>query len=237
MINTKSDIKKVAKNGPTNARTISISSFFITFSLIYFQPIKAKIMLSHNELELVCNRDIILTKNRIVDEVYDLFGTLSEDYKTILIAHVDDDNIKSIAAKIYKGERYKQLPYVMMDYPRYFTKQDVFAIRSFFWWGNYFSISLHLSGRYLNNYRHQLVEWMHIPEAAHWFFNNGVDEWSQDIANDEFVEIGSLTGINEKLIAERNFIRIVKKIPLKKWDEANAFYITSFEALIKIFEA
>ena len=48
--------------------------------------------------------------------------------------------------KIAKGENYLQLPYVLLDYPRCFDKENIFAIRTMFWWGNFFSITLHLSG-------------------------------------------------------------------------------------------
>jgi hypothetical protein len=37
--------------------------------------------LSKNESELVINSEFILTKNRIIEKVYTLFGLLSEDYK------------------------------------------------------------------------------------------------------------------------------------------------------------
>jgi len=106
--------------------------------------------LSKNELELVSSSEFILTKNRIIEKVYNLFGALSEQYKAALNEHREilPVDIFKTPPKIYKGENYLSLPYVMMDYPRMFSKEDVFAIRSFFWWGNYFSITLQLSGKY-----------------------------------------------------------------------------------------
>ena len=56
--------------------------------------------------------------------------------------------IKTSTPKISKGENYKDLPYVMLDYPRCFQKEKTIAIRTFFWWGNFFSINLQLSGEY-----------------------------------------------------------------------------------------
>ena len=32
--------------------------------------------------------------------------------------------------------------------PAVFSKENIFAIRTMFWWGNFFSISLHVSGKY-----------------------------------------------------------------------------------------
>ena len=115
--------------------------------------------LSKNELELVTNSEFILTKNRIIEKVYNMFGALSETYKETLNEHTAllPTEVFASSPKIYKGENYLQLPYVMMDYPRIFLKDDVFAVRSFFWWGNYFSITLHLSGRYLQQFRNNIL--------------------------------------------------------------------------------
>ena len=92
--------------------------------------------LSKNELELVINSEFILTKNRIIEKVYNLFGALSESYKNTLLRHVNTLPVEAFTTspKIYKGENYLSLPYVMMDYPRVFLMDDIFAIRSFFWW-------------------------------------------------------------------------------------------------------
>ena len=37
--------------------------------------------LSAAELELVTNAEVLLTKNRIIQKVYNMFGTVSEAYK------------------------------------------------------------------------------------------------------------------------------------------------------------
>src|SRR4051812_10400669 len=110
--------------------------------------------LSKNELEMVTSSEFILTKNRIVEKVYRLFGLLSEDYKNILQEYATalPAEVFASSPKIYKGENYLNLPYLMMDYPRVFLKDDTFAIRCFFWWGNYFSITLQLSGKFLRHF-------------------------------------------------------------------------------------
>src|SRR2546430_2748604 len=111
---------------------------------------ETKITLSDKELELVCNSDWILTKQAIIEKVYHLFGELAalmQQYvmnkKNLLL-----DEIILNSPKISKGENYNKLPYVMLDYPRCFKKEKTLAIRTMFWWGNFFSIQLQLSGEY-----------------------------------------------------------------------------------------
>ena len=96
-----------------------------------------------------------------------MFGLLSEDYKKMLnkFANVLPAEVFSSSPKIYKGENYLSLPYVMMDYPRVFIKEDVFAIRSFFWWGNYFSITLQLSGKFLQAFSNNLQ--LHLADKMY----------------------------------------------------------------------
>ena len=43
-----------------------------------------KIQLSAEEMQLVCNREWILTKHRIIEKVYQLFGSLSAKMQTYL---------------------------------------------------------------------------------------------------------------------------------------------------------
>src|SRR6478672_2018750 len=104
-----------------------------------------KIQLSDVEMDLVNNTGWILTKHDIIKKVYVLFGELSESmhkelasFEKYLPAEVF---LKS--AKITRGENYKMLPYVILDYPAFFDRDHIFAVRTMFWWGNFFSITLH----------------------------------------------------------------------------------------------
>jgi len=108
------------------------------------------VKLSKEELALVSEAGFILTKNRIINKVDDLFRQLSEDFQQ-RSKHLPE-SIISIPPKISKGENYNGLPWVMLDYPRAFSNSDVFAIRCFFWWGNFFSITLQLQGSYKDMY-------------------------------------------------------------------------------------
>ena len=114
----------------------------------------AKIQLSPQEMELVQNTDWILTKHIITKKVFDMFGDLSELLKkeTAPYNYLFPDNIKYQNGKISKGENYQLLPYVILDYPSFFWKNRVFAVRTMFWWGNFFSVTLHLSGIYKEKY-------------------------------------------------------------------------------------
>jgi hypothetical protein len=76
-----------------------------------------------------------------------MFGGINEMMKKELASfdHLFGD-IQCLNGKISRGENYQLLPYIILDYPSYFSRNNIFAVRTMFWWGNFFSITLHLSG-------------------------------------------------------------------------------------------
>jgi hypothetical protein len=189
--------------------------------------------LSKNELELVSSSEFILTKNRIIEKVYNLFGTLSEDYRMILNKHtaILPAEIFNTSPKIYKGENYLNLPYVMMDHPRIFLKKDVFAIRSFFWWGNYFSITLQLSGKYFQQFRNNIQQNLQTNKEAEYFICVNDDAWQHHFDAGNYI---ALNEIDVTAILEKPFFKLAKKIPLNKWDNASEFFKKNYSSLIKL---
>src|SRR5262245_60824558 len=107
---------------------------------------QTKIHLLPAEMELVSSPEIILTKNAILQKIKLFFEGLQVKQSEILkdySAQLPEDILK-ISPKISKGENYKGLPWLVLDNPRFFQHKNIFAIRTMFWWGNFFSITLHL---------------------------------------------------------------------------------------------
>ncbi len=194
----------------------------------------AKITLSDNELELVCNTEWILTKQRIIQKVYDLYGGLVPQLEESLRSRQPylPVAIFSRQAKISKGENYLQLPYVMLDYPRCFSGTDVAAIRCFFWWGNYFSVNLQLAGSYLDE-RRALVQ-QHFKQLAAQDFSICIADspWHHHFNPDNFKALKSFSeDAFNSLVQKAAFVKIAKKISLHQWEEVPEFIVNSYEEL------
>ena len=188
----------------------------------------ANVKLSQAEMELVTNAEIILTKNRIIEKVYELFGNLSEQYKMIVVKSNLPEEVISISPKISKGEYYENLPWVMLDYPRYFKEKDFFGIRTFFWWGNFFSITLHLKGKY----REQLEILNSKFQIDDWFICVNEDEWQHHFGADNYLPLFSLT---QEQMEKLPFIKLAAKISLQNWSEAEKKLADAFHQLIQLF--
>lgn len=185
--------------------------------------------LSNFEMGLVTDPAILLTKNKIIQQVTQMFAYLAEDYKKVIIQS-DCKFEKLIESKISKGENYRGLPYLVLDYPRQFEKQDVCAIRTFFWWGNFFSITLHLSGKYQLRYEPLLIKAIESNSLDGWYLSCSETKWEHHFELDNYRPMKQQTSN----FSNNLFIKIAKKIPLGEWDKAENFFKENFYFLINI---
>jgi len=179
-------------------------------------------------MDLVTNADIILTKNDIIAKVYDLFGELSE-YAVKTGDYYLSEEIKSIPPKISKGENQEGLPWVMLDYPRYFSNEHIFAIRCYFWWGNFFSITLHIKGKFveqfpITNFRSAIDDW---------YLCCNEQEWQQHFREDNYQ---LLDQFSDEQIQKLSFIKLAKKIPLLQWDDVELFLKNAFANILDVIK-
>jgi hypothetical protein len=181
--------------------------------------IPAKITLSILEQQLITQSDWIHAKNEVIRKVILLFGHLSE----ILVQHptVLPEAVRQIAPKISKGENYNGLPYVVLDYPRFFEAADVFAIRSFFWWGHFFSSTFQLKGIYYDRYAENVFNRIKQQPSVKWYINRTDEEWIHDLQDKQHwtpLESGSVFIKNEKKL-----LKIATALPVSEWEDALDF--------------
>lgn len=196
---------------------------------------RAKIQLSADELALVQNAAWLLTKNNIIEKVFELFGE---------VAIGAGDQLKEAAdwlpreafvtsPKISKGEKYLGLPYVMLDYPRLFTREDVFAIRTLFWWGNFFSITLHIKGKYKNQYLPVLCKNVEQLKENDFYVGVGEDEWRHEYTHDNYIPLKQSDPVLvENILARNNFCRLSARIPLQDWNAAADSLIALYRIIV-----
>lgn len=198
----------------------------------------AKIQLSTEEAELVNNTKWILTKHIITKKVFQLFGDLNAILKreTESYKYLFPDNIKDQNGKITKGENYQLLPYVILDFPSFFSKNRIFAIRTMFWWGNFFSITLHLSGEHKKNYIRNIEEVFLFLQKNNFFICVNENEWHHHFEEDNYIPVSSLNMHQFKKINEKDFFKVSKKIPVTEWKKADEFLLNSFKEIIDLLQ-
>ena len=183
--------------------------------------IPAKITLSALERKLISDPEWILAKNDVIRKVSTLFGELSERFTSNPLTLQLPEVTRRVPPKISKGEQYKGLPYLMLDYPRFFEIEHVFAIRSFFWWGHFFSSTLHLKGRYSKMYAPEIVEMINTKPDIEWMVNYSEEEWNHDPGETKHWIKASKH--NPVEIEGRSLIKIAALLPIEKLEEAGDF--------------
>ena len=195
---------------------------------------KAKIRLSAKEMELVTNADWILTKNTIIDKTKSLFGDLQHRL-TELLQPVTTGDYKRIPPKISKGENYRGLPYLILDYPRIFEKENIFAVRTMFWWGKFFSITLHMAGSYKKNEEAKCIAAYEAFSQHNFFICINKEQWEHHFDPSNYAAVKNLSPAGwEKIITGNPFIKIANKHPLHHWDDAVNKIAIDFKVLIDV---
>jgi len=136
--------------------------------------------------------------------------------------------------KISRGENYMGLPYVILDQPRLFSREHILAIRTMFWWGNYFSVTLHVKGYMLDMF--QVVISRHVKELAEAGFHIATsgDEWRHELEAENYA---ALTDGCIDPEGEYPFLKLSARCPLDKWNEAPEILLGLCKILIHALTA
>ena len=170
------------------------------------------------ELQLIRDSEFLLTKNTILRKVHELLDRSRSEIRGML----DDYNLKDppIAefkhGKISRGENYRGLPYLVLDYPALYARKDIFAFRTIFWWGNFFSTSIHLQGSFLDKYRSILATNIASLVEEQYFICVGHSPWEYHYGKDNYRLIMES---DKKLIEKVEFLKLSKKYSLDDWKE------------------
>lgn len=180
----------------------------------------AKIQFSEEESALLQQADWLLTKNRIIGSIYDLMGLWSQDVlerEQELRLRLPEE-VFTASPKISKGESYQGLPWVMLDQPRYFSKEQVFALRTFFWWGRHWTVTLHLKGDYTAIAGGLTQDQMDVLAREGYVISGRGDEWDHHWVEQNGRSFRDITKKElSQLVQQAPFIKIGKNISLNNW--------------------
>lgn len=197
----------------------------------------AKIRLSQTEMELAGNAELILTKNAVLQKINRLLGSLQEKqaaYIRLRGIQLPAELLES-SPKISKGENYKGLPYQLLDYPKFFDPVDIFAVRTLFWWGNFFSVTLHLSGKYKTAAEQSLLTCFPLLQEKRFYCCINEDPWEHDFETTNYTQLSDLSQDKfAQVVNGKAFIKLAKKVPFEEWDRAEEILFEYFKEIMQI---
>ena len=197
---------------------------------------QTKIQFLPAEMELVSSPDIILTKNAILQKIKSFFEEIQMKQQDVLKKYSSQlpEEVLRISPKISRGENYKGLPWLVLDNPRHFQHNNIFAIRTMFWWGNFFSITLHVSGNNKNDLLKNLTQNASLLAKNDFYIYNGTKEWEHNIDPDSYKK---LSAINEdelqKIISTNSFLKLAVKFTVESLEAVEDKLLRNYELLVK----
>ncbi|MBC7866779.1 MAG: hypothetical protein H7X88_04515 [Gloeobacteraceae cyanobacterium ES-bin-316] len=202
-------------------------------------PDKTKIMLSEQELKIVTDTNWVLTKQEIIKKVYALFNEQVAVIGKILTEKKSGYPVKltTTLPKISKGENYRSLPYVILDYPGIFGRENIFALRTMFWWGNFFSITLHLSGDYKDQYGPIFYDVL-VSSAKDFYICVNDKAWEHHFEPSNYMEVSKINKEELRaLFSQKDFIKIALKINLTHWNNIENLLQADYIKMLHLLDA
>lgn len=202
-------------------------------------PDFTKIDLSDYEAAMLRDENIILTKRAALKKVEDFLGSQVDKIQLAFMGlkSVMDEPLQSAIPKISRGENYRGLPWIILDYPAVFSKKDVFALRSFFWWGNFFSIYLHISGRYLAQFQKCIIE--HLKnEPGEFFLLVNEDPWQHHFEEATYKRISVMErGYIDSFVHSVTHLKLALRFDLDNWENIPAELEKGYAAISRLLGA
>ena len=185
--------------------------------------IDSKIQLSDFEMELLNNSEWILTKNAIMKKAQRLLEQVQQnasDYAS-LNPGIFPAEVMAISPKISKGENYLGLPWLILDYPRYFERENIFAIRTMFWWGHFFTTTLHLTGKYKERYRKNITGKYADLYTSDFYISVHDEQWHHHLEPENYLPVQNFSEDDlADHILKATFLKLAKKLSFSEWNNA-----------------
>jgi hypothetical protein len=192
-----------------------------------------KVTLSDGELTIASDKNIILTKRAVIETAGALFNSvipsINENFSSTIL---NVDNLSSSMPKITKGENYNGFPYVILDCPAAFKKENIFAIRTMFWWGNFISITLHLSGKYKKYFEENIFA--RIKQGEDFFVCVGENEWQHSFEESNYKKTMAITQLEMSVLLQKYFLKVALKYELHHWNMMQSILPEGYKKINKL---
>lgn len=189
---------------------------------------------SKTELTTLHNTRFFEVKASATKKIEHLFTEVRDTIKEEIDRHkiIFPKEVDSTNGKIFRGENYLGLPYLVLDYPKHFSKESVLAFRTMFWWGNFFSFTLHLQGKALEQRRDQLIQKIPDQKKKGLYICINSNPWQYHYKKDNYIPIKKISEQDlQKIILTGKFVKLSRKLPLKDYKKLNPFCMESFGML------
>jgi len=200
------------------------------------QKKNSKVRLSREEIYLLREQEFFYAKKIITEKIYHQLSDVSLEIRasSVFKSTSFPSGTDLLTGKISKGENYLGLPYIVLDFPRLFTKEKILAFRTMVWWGNFISHSLIKSVNAKDDL-HKLVRRISSMDGEKLFFCINDSPWHHHFDPNNFAKLGAITKkeITDHLF-KKGFLKVARKIPVSEINRLREFSVESFELFAEL---
>ena len=156
------------------------------------------------QVKLIQNTDFFEEKRTVLKAIEAELAAICDEIKLIYSAKAGEIIIAptQTAAKITRGENLKGLPYLILDFPQHFSKTEIFSFRLLFWWGNGFTLFLHLKNDQIELIKKLILNEKETLTKKGFYLSTSGDEWEHNYLADNYRKMS-----NYKADEPHNFIK------------------------------
>ncbi len=195
-------------------------------------------VLTKEELEIFINPVYFQRKTKVSNFVIASLEKLNEQLtvQEIVKEVVSKFELPTIQGKVSKGENYLGYPWQILDYPRVFNKENIFAFRTLCWWGNFYSCTLHIAGSYYTQLFKSIASNLKLLLNEPVYICVNTNQWEHHYQNFNYRLLKDVVEDEGwlKKITDQQFIKLSLKFSLVEIDQLEKNAIYSFQLLTKI---
>jgi hypothetical protein len=193
--------------------------------------------LSQQEFSLIENTAIIHQKAAALSKIKQYLNDFAQALNENCLENADFAALalKISPPKVSRGENYVGLPYLVLDYPASYSQTSIFAFRTLFWWGNFFSFTLHLQGEALEKVRAKLLLNQELIKDIDFYICVGETPWQYHYESSNYKKASSLSEAELRaLLRDKFFIKLSYKLNLKDYQALSESGLAVFEKLLAL---
>lgn len=178
------------------------------------------------EMRMICDTDFFPAKAEIIQKFHEEFMKLRDQLrmecqKAPLSVAPSGTDYES--GQLVKGERFHDFPYVYLDFPKFFSRDEMFTFRSFFWWGHSLIFCWLLSGPRLDEYPKRLLACRESLSHESIFLSTADTPWEWGLEKPHAMFLDQIGKDRLKeILKDRSFLKLGCSISLKSLETPDA---------------
>ncbi len=186
---------------------------------------QSKLVLSKKEIQLLNDKSIWKTRQTLSHKLSEVLADIeSEAKKKYEQRFTAWSGMYSWQSKISRGENYEGCPYLILDAPNSFSKDEILAVRSMIWYGHYASCFLLMSGAAFQKFLSTDFNKKLLQYKSEMYICIHNTPWNHQFIKDNMLPLSDF----DKSMSDLPFLKLGLKKEISDIDGLHPFLISAY---------